>query len=439
MRVSNRHIIYVQGYDPRGLAQYYRMFRTELRKFARLYQLSATLSRPHSKSDDEITSWSIETKAHGDGQAWQTRTTYDFLRFEDFIQSDLTAPIWRTVPHAVRLYLWMIFCGTIGRFWRASWRFTIFMTWPHIILLLETLVAAVGGFMFGKGLDALGAPWPLTWLAGSAVFVALLWGALRYFENQTYVLYLLRDTIWTIQFAHRQRPDWDQRIDRFAKYLTEVVRASEADEIVIVGHSSGSFLAAEMLARALKLDPSLGRHGPRIMLLTLGGNFPIVGFHKAAADFRDHLAQLAVEPQIDWIDCQARKDVMNFFKLDPVTSHGIDVGSAKRNPTIVPVRFREIIRPDHYNLFRWQFFRVHFQFVMANERPHAYDFFMIVCGPVALRERMAHPAAALTVVTTSEGPERELAWSALAVSGPARTSTPPDLGTTKEQPARRRG
>jgi hypothetical protein len=41
----------------------------------------------------------------------------------------------------------------------------------------------------------------------------------------------------------------------------------------------------------------------------------------------------------------------------------------------LPVRFREIIKPENYNLFRWKFFRVHFQFVMANERPHACDFF----------------------------------------------------------------
>jgi hypothetical protein len=142
VRVSNRHIIYVQGYDPRGLAQYYRMFRTELRKFGRLYQLSATISRPRSKSDDEITSWSIETQAQGNGQAWQTRTAYDFLRFEDFIQNDLAAPIWRTVLQAVLIYWRLIFRGTIGRFWSANWRFATFITWPHIILLLEALVAA---------------------------------------------------------------------------------------------------------------------------------------------------------------------------------------------------------------------------------------------------------------------------------------------------------
>ena len=86
---------------------------------------------------------------------------------------------------------------------------------------------------------------------------------------------------------------------------------------------------------------------------------------------------LAVEPSIDWIDCQSRKDVMNFYPFDPIAGHDIDVGSARRNPKIVSVRFRDIINSEHYNVFRWKFFRVHFQFVMANERPHAYDFFMI--------------------------------------------------------------
>ena len=86
----------------------------------------------------------------------------------------------------------------------------------------------------------------------------------------------------------------------------------------------------------MKLDPALGRHGPRVVLLTIGGNFPIVGFHAVSKDFRDHLRQLAIEPSIDWIDCQARKDVMNFYQFDPIAGHGIDVGASRRNPAIVP-------------------------------------------------------------------------------------------------------
>jgi len=75
------------------------------------------------------------------------------------------------------------------------------------------------------------------------------------------------------------------------------------------------------------------------------GNLPIVGFHAAARDFRDHLRRLAVEPSIDWIDCQARKDVMNFYPFDPIAGHGIDVGPDRCNPRIVPVRSATSLTP----------------------------------------------------------------------------------------------
>jgi len=408
VRVQHRHIIYVQGYDPRGLAQYYRMFRTELRKFGKLYGLTATTTRPESAADGETATWTIETK----GPDWQTRTRYDFLRTEDFIQNDLAWPIWRTVFRAVIIYWRLVFDGTIKRFWKANWRFATFITYPHFLLLNEAVWSAAIATAFGLGLQALGVPGFLSTAASAALFIAVLGTVLKYTESRTYLLYLLSDTIWTWEFSHRQRPEWDRRIDRFAKHLVAVVNTGDADEIVLVGHSSGSFLGAEILARALQLDPELGRHGPRVVLLTLGGNLPIVGFHAASGEFREHLRRLAVEPSIDWIDCQSRKDVMNFYPFDPIAAHGIDAGRARRNPTVVPVRFREIISPEHYNRFRWKFFRVHFQFVMANERPHAYDFFMIVTGPVPLRERMADPSAALAVAT-GDALTRETGWSRL--------------------------
>jgi hypothetical protein len=408
VRVKNRHVIYVQGYDPRGLAQYYRMFRTELRKFEKLYKLSASISRPENITESEIASWTIETASDD----WQTRTTYDFLRFEDFIQRDLSLPIWHIVTYTIWIYWRLIIHGTIFRFMKANWRFLVFITWPHIIFWLEVAcLAFIASFIRG-GLDAAGVPSPFDIVAAAIFFFGVLWTMLKYTEKRTYVLYLMCDTIWTWEFSHRERPEWDQRLDRFAQHLVDVAQSSEAEEIILVGHSSGSFLGTEIMARALKLDPSLGRHGPRMVLLTLGGNYPIVGFHKAASDFREHLRELAVEPSIEWIECQARKDVMNFFDLDPIASHGIDVGSARRNPTIVPIRFREMILPENYNWFRWKFFRVHFQFVMANEVPHAYEFFMIVCGPVPLRERVACPEAALAIAT-GEANAREKGWKAI--------------------------
>ena len=153
------------------------MFRTELRKFGRLYQLTATISRPQSAPDGESASWTIETKA-GD---WQTRTSYDFLRFEDLIQRDLAAPIWGTVFQAIWIYWRLVFGGTIARFWKAHWRFATFITYPHFLLLVEALGAASASRSPSPGDWRHSAfptcsAWPRRW----RVFVALLGTVLKY-------------------------------------------------------------------------------------------------------------------------------------------------------------------------------------------------------------------------------------------------------------------
>ncbi len=319
MRIQHRHVIYVQGYDPRGLAQYYRMFRTELRKFGRLYQLSTTVGRPKIATDSETASWTVEA---GDAD-WQTQTDYDFLRWEDLIQPDLAAPIWRTVFKATAIYyLRLVFTATIARFWKAHWRFATFISYPHFLLIVEALCSLVIAYGSWVVLIALGVPGILAMAVSAVAFVAALAAFLKYTEKRTYLLYLFSDTIFTWEFAQRERPEWNARLDRFAEYLVRAVRITTAEEIVVVGHSSGSFLSVEILGRALELDPDLGRRGPRIVLLTIGGNLPIVGFHHGSVRFREHLRRLATEPSIDWVDGQSRKDVMSFYPFDPIVGHG---------------------------------------------------------------------------------------------------------------------
>ncbi|MGB3272711.1 MAG: hypothetical protein WBA66_07430, partial [Xanthobacteraceae bacterium] len=141
MRIGRRHVIFLQGYDPRGRAAYYRMFRGELRKFGALYGLSPRIGRPQVTPDDLVASWSIDTE--GDG--WRTRTSYDFLRWEDLVQRDRAVPAWRTIPHALAIYGWLIARGVLFRFIRAHWRFAAFISYPYVALLAELLVAAGAG------------------------------------------------------------------------------------------------------------------------------------------------------------------------------------------------------------------------------------------------------------------------------------------------------
>src|SRR5262249_28768364 len=141
-----------------------------------------------------------------------------------------------------------------------------------------------------------------------------------------------------------------------------------------------------VVARALELDPELGRRGPRVVLLTPGSLMPGIGLHRAATRVRRDIARVATEPSILWIDAQARADVLNFYNFDPVSGLGIDVGVKRCNPLIWIVRIRDMIKPEFYNKIRWNLFRMHYQFIMANDMRAPYDYFMLVCGPLPVEQ-----------------------------------------------------
>jgi hypothetical protein len=87
-----------------------------------------------------------------------------------------------------------------------------------------------------------------------------------------------------------------------------------------------------------------------------------------------------------WIDCQFRKDVMSFIKFDPVEGVGVHVGARRRNPLTWRLPFKDMLSPKDYRRLRWKFFRVHFQYIMASDRPCPYDYVLLIGGPVAIAE-----------------------------------------------------
>ncbi len=417
--IRRRHVIYVQGYDPRGHAEYYRMFRGEYRKHLALYGLRGRIERPDDRSDPLASEWTVETE----GRGWQVHTTYEFLRWEDIIRRDFQRPIWWVVPKAVAMIVRSLFNGVFFRVARAHWRFGLFIAYPFVLLALWLALGAVAGVAVAGLVERAGMPFALGIPLGAAAGLAVAALTIRRTELKTYLLYLLQDAASTAQYAGRQRPDWDERLDRFADRVVEAAQRAEADEIVVVGHSSGSFLAVDVLARALERDPALGRRGAHVALLTVGGNLPIVGFHPSAGWFRDRLARLAAEPTVAWVDYQSRRDIMNFFRFDPVAGHRINLAN-RCNPTVRTVQFRNIVSAERFSQLRWRFFDLHFQFLRANEKPDAYDYFMIVAGPVSLAARAADPERAVAAVGPDEAVARD-ALSALSNAGPKSTNAGP--------------
>jgi hypothetical protein len=401
VQVKRRLVIYVQGYDPRGLAEYYRMFRREYRRTCDLYGLRGKIGRAENDPERFITTWDATTS----GDDWQVETRYMFLRWEDIIRKDFTRPTWWKIVHMYRTFLLSVFSGAVPRILKAHWRFGLFTLYPPVLMTIWALLGAGIGLVVTTALAAHGAHALLADLVGVGTGFATFMGVLKLTERLTYLLYLCDDGISTHQFAHRQRPDWEERMQSFAGYVAEAVGASDADEAVVVGHSSGSFLAVDVLDRALQRDPDLGRRVPRVRLLTIGANLPIVGFQAGAQWFRDRLRRLGAAPDIAWVDYQSRHDLMNFWPFDPVSGHGIVLTADQRNPLVVPISFRDLWKPGQFGRRRLHFFQAHFQVLLANERTGAaYDYYLICCGPLDLVTRATRPAEAIAAMAAKTGP-----------------------------------
>jgi hypothetical protein len=327
--VGRRHVIYMQGYDPRGLAVYYRMFRREHERYCVLYGLDGHIGGHTNVPERFSTSWNVSTR----GPGWQVETTYEFLRWEDLIRNDFARPVWWTVLHALRVLALFAVDGTLARFARASWRFVLFVLYPYVVLLAFALAAATVGVLAAWLSSAMMSA-PLSHTIGLVAAAAVLVLLIRVSEPNTFMLYLFDALVSAHEFAHHRRPDWEERYQRFADYIADAVKTSQADELIIVGHSSGSCVAVDVMRRVLEHTPDLGCYRPRVAFLTVGANLPLIGFQPAADWFRAGLARLAIEPSLRWIDYQSRHDVINIYPFDPIAGHGIDVGGARCNPTV---------------------------------------------------------------------------------------------------------
>jgi hypothetical protein len=282
--------------------------------------------------------------------------------------------------------------GALWRTVRAAWRFALHLMVLQAPLLAWLVMMIVAGCGAGIAVDRATGSVPLGLLTAGVVWAALF-ALLRPLTNRSVLLQVANG--WPIMrdFARGRPSGYDRPVEAFAQRLVAATRAGEADEILIIGHSAGGLTAPIVTARALDLDPDLGRHGPRVTLVTVGSLLPAFALHPAAERMRAAVRRLAIEPHVRWVDCQARKDIMNFWDFDPVAGVGVEVAGASKNPIVWPVRLRDMLTDAAYDRVRGSQFRMHYQYVMANDRRAPYDYFMLVCGPVPATEWAVDPDA----------------------------------------------
>lgn len=355
-------------------AELYARATRDLERFAALWSLSVSPSAPDFQ--DAWTGWTVDVR----GGNWTTTTDYRFFRWDDVMASE------RSRGWAPRLVLGVgamadfLLGGAAFGYLRTSWRYLLFFLYPIILL---ALIAATAGLGAIGGLGLLGHSSPIWTIPTGCILFAVL---LPILGNRLYLDHLLDDWIHAMCLVRGAEPQVDARLNAVAHALNRAA----ADEILVLGHSLGAVLGADLIARML----ANGYAGAPIRFATAGSSILKIGLHRKARTLRANVQTLALSGRVVWADFQALNDVMNFYKSEPVAALGIDAPPA----IIRTVRFRSMVRPDRYKRLERNFFRLHNQFVHANDVRAKYDVAMMTAGPFPLESLVASDDGAMSLL-----------------------------------------
>jgi hypothetical protein len=379
--IRKRHFFHAPGYDPYDAASQHRRFVREAARFQTTWNVSAVVSDLRDPSAGEG-HWSVTATAPG----WTVEACYEILDWHDIVRADLNGPATRRLWNGLVTFVDFIASGAVGRYFGANWRYGLFFFVPFLNVILFAAVAIILGWVASAVLgSAVFGSAGLGAIAGLVVAVLAFSLLMRWPGERWRVSQGLADWIFARDYMLRRRRDVEARAEAFADRLVARARRADADEIIVAGHSLGATIVVDMLARALARDADLGRHGPKLGVLTIGATIPKLALHPGGGWVRDAARRIAAEPSLAWAEFQARDDVISFHKFHPVELKRFNDVNDASPPVIRRVQIHEMLSEAAFRRYRFDFMRLHYQFVMANERRALYDYFMLICGPAPFR------------------------------------------------------
>jgi hypothetical protein len=379
--IKRRCVIWIGDYEPTDAAQQFSSFERHLQQFAQTWNLKARNSPVAMRSGEAVAVWISETK----GPDWQVETEFRLFNWSDLIRGDFAAWGWQPVWYCIRALADFVWSRTLFRYFRSNWRFALLFCYPALIVLAGLLSCVAIGSVLG----AFGLPLPF-WcgllISGAAILAYLRW------IDPTVPPRILRLWIFLYDVVHLKRAGLPERLGIFAQDLLEQLQYQDADEILIVAHGLGAVLQPIVIDRAFwHLPKSAKEVGRSLSVMSAGSLLLAVGLHPEADWLMGPVSRIARDRTIFWVEYQAQDDVLNFPRLNPSAELIDDYG----RPILKAVRISEMRGAPVKRLPLRLIYNSHWQFVRPNPQRYAYDFFMICCGPHALRMRVKNAGGLL--------------------------------------------
>ena len=376
--VRRRHVFYIPGYDPLPPRRYRELYRKEGAAQAAISGYELTLS---ARKSGARYGWQVRAAVEGA----EVASDFDVLVWSDIVRDSMAQGIVATYLQLARTAWIYIASGALWRLMRLRKGPVIAALYPVGFLLAQLGLALALAWGLG-GLLALLHPW-LAWAGLGGVPVVLGW--FRRHDNRFYAYYLMHDYAYAARHRGADPPELRARMAEFTEEIAAAL-TRDVDEVLIVGHSSGAHLAVSVLADLIR-QGRVPRDRPALSLLSLGQVVPMVSFLPDAHRLRADLAYLSTREELTWVDVTAPGDGCAFALCDPVAVSGV-APAARRWPLVISAAFTQTLSPARWRALRWRFFRLHFQYLCAFDRPGAYDYFRITAGPMTLAARYAGQA-----------------------------------------------
>lgn len=376
--VRKRCVFFLGGYEPIPPQRQRERYVRELARSEKTWSAKAEVGPLEVSPDALVGLWRIETR----GPNWKTDAGYHSLLWDDMVIADFARPAWKRLGLAVRAFGDFLLTGTAFRYLMVNWRYGLFFFYPVFLLLA---FAGLGIFA-AHWLTGLGMPLPILTapLVAIGVFCALIVWPGRFLLLD----YMMDDWIFGWQVVHRSRPGLDARMEGFAQKLAEAMRSGDHDEILFAAHSLGCAIKIAVIDRALQLVPEFGKRGERLAVLSTGSSLLKIAFHPRGGWLRESVGRVSANPAVFWIDYQTMADPISFYNVDTLKVLKLpDTG----RPIVRRVHIRDMLEAKTYRRFKANFFRLHRQLVMGNEKRYFYDYYMICCGPLRLETRVLQP------------------------------------------------
>jgi len=397
--VRRRRVFYIPGYDPIHPRRYRELYRKQAADQARISGYDLVLSPQRQKGPY---GWHVEACISGQ---W-TETDFEVMVWSDIVRSSMDQGIIASYVQLLRTAWVYISSGALFRLGRLRKGPIIAALYPVVFLIVQLLIALAVAWGIGQVLSYLH---PLAAWAGVLVVpVVLRW--FRRIDNRLFAYYLMHDYAYSAQYRGANPPALEARMAVFAERIAGALRA-DVEEVLVVGHSSGAHLAVSVLSDLIRAGRLPASGQPVLSLLTLGHVVPMVSFLPRAQRLRGDLRFLSTRDDITWVDVTAPGDGCAFALCDPVAVTGV-APDGQKWPLVFSAAFSETLSPARWRQLRRRFFRLHFQYLCAFDRPRDYDYFQITAGPFSLGARYRGRPASPSCIRRVASGYRSVAKSA---------------------------